>query len=219
MPRRLTRPLLSLSVPLLVLVCAGCQQAQQVIDIITGNTAGRSARLALDDQSADNRRRGIVRLADRDFGRTETYLRLYRIMARDDEDPLVRATAIRSLHRARDAESTDLYVRALNDKSELVRLEAAKALAKMPDESAVEPLRQLVDNPQENRDVRIAATSALKHYRDLGVARSLAATLAGRDFSVAWQARQSLRRLTGQDFAYDEAAWLRYLTETDQPFA
>jgi hypothetical protein len=50
------------------------------------------------------------------------------------------------------------------------------------------------------------------------VARGLVNTLNGRDFSVAWQARKSLTRMTGSDYAYDESAWLNYLTGPGRPF-
>jgi hypothetical protein len=33
------------------------------------------------------------------------------------------------------------------------------------------------------------------------------------EFSVAWQARQSLEMLTAQDFRYDQKAWLSYLAK------
>ena len=97
-----------------------------------------------------------------------------------------------------------------------MRLEAAKALANIPDPNASAPLLKLVDSAPEPRDVRIAAADALRHYRQLDVARTLVNTLNGRDFSVAWQARKSLTRMTGSDYAYDETAWLNYLTGPDR---
>jgi hypothetical protein len=76
----------------------------------------------------------------------------------------------------------------------------------------------VVSNAEEDRDVRIAAAAALNHYRKIEVARALTARLGERDFSVAWQARNSLRRLTGKDFRYNEARWLEYLSGPDKPF-
>ena len=217
-PRRSTLLLPALCA-LLLPAATGCQVVRRVYDVVTGNTPGRYARLLLDDEDADNRRRGVDGLLARgEFAKEEPYLSNYRRLARYDEDYLVRATAIRALNRARDAESAELYIRALADPHALVRLEGCKALKNMPDDAAKVPLRRLLDRVDQDADVRIAAASALKHYPDLETARTLAATLNERDFSVAWQSRQSLRRLTGQDFGYDESAWLEYFSGPETPF-
>jgi hypothetical protein len=100
-----------------------------------------------------------------------------------------------------------------------VRLEAAKALANLPDPAAAPALIRALARPDEARDVRIAAADALRHYPNLEVARALVAQLAGRDFGVAWQARQSLKHMTGKSgLRYDEATWLGYLTGPEKPF-
>ena len=88
----------------------------------------------------------------------------------------------------------------------------------MPDDTAVPGLVKIVENTDDNHDVRIAAADALKHYHKVEVARSLANTLGGRDFGVAWQAHETLIYPTGQDMRYDEAAWLAYLTGPEKPF-
>ena len=46
------------------------------------------------------------------------------------------------------------------------------------------------------------------------VMRDLIEELDDQDFGVAWQARQSLELLTGQDFRYDAKAWVNYLAST-----
>jgi HEAT repeat protein len=112
-----------------------------------------------------------------------------------------------------------VFVKALEDSSPLVRQEAAPALANIPDPNAAAPLARLVANPQEPRDVRIAAADGLKHYRTLDAGRALVGTLTSRDFGVAWQSRRSLIRLTGRDLKYDEAQWLQFLTGPERPFS
>jgi HEAT repeat protein len=106
----------------------------------------------------------------------------------------------------------------LSDPNDRVRLEAAKALANLPTPAAAEPLIKMVTNPEEDRDIRIAAAAALNHYKKIEVARALASRLQERDFSVAWQARESLRKLTKKDFRYNEARWLEYLSGPEKPF-
>jgi len=41
--------------------------------------------------------------------------------------------------------------------------------------------------------------------------------LSDKTFAVAWQARRSLRYLTGRDFGYDGGAWLTYFAGPDKP--
>lgn len=174
-------------------------------------------RLMEDPYSPDNRRDGFNRMAKFGYLTNATFKARARQVAKLDADYTVRATAIRTSNRARDAQATGGFVNALGDKNEWVRLEAAKALANVPDASAAEPLMKLLNDKDESRDVRIAAADALKHDRTLPVVRALAAALNDREFGVAWQSRRSLRRLTHRDYGYDEAAWLAYFSGPEKP--
>lgn len=209
----------------LFLLCCGCQQlgragqfGRSLLEYFSGDTPLNAARKMEDQYFPDERRIGINKLADRDFGRRPPYTTRYQQIAQFDSDWLVRATAIRSLNRARDASATPVFIKALNDESSIVRVEAAKALANVPDPAAVPALLKIVSNSEEDRDVRIWAAHALRHYRSLEVARTLVSQLGGRDFGVAWQSRKSLVALTGRDLKYDETAWLEYLTGDEKPF-
>jgi hypothetical protein len=179
---------------------------------LSGERPINAVRMIEDGSSADNRRAGINKLLEYDFAKGALYTRLYRSVGQQDNDPTVRAAAIRACNRARDPQATALFIKSLDDKSDWVRLEAAKALVNIPDMAAVSPLLRIVSNPEENRDVRVAAADALKHYRTLTVARALAGVLADRDFAVSWQARQSLKYLFNRDLGYSDSAWLAYLT-------
>lgn len=166
----------------------------------------------------DTRRLAIYELSDHPFGRRKPYIDGYAIMARDDVDATVRAAAIRALNRARASANTATYIRALNDENEWVRIEAAKALANIPDPKSVADLIKLMSDGKQNRDVRIASADALRSFPQSDVAQALIRVLNDRDFGVSWQARQSLNLLTGEDFKYDQTAWLKYLTTTANPF-
>jgi HEAT repeats len=175
----------------------------------------------------DKRRQGVNEVVVRPVGRRPPYTLKYLQLAQNDTDYTVRAIAIRALNRSRDASADPVFVRALSDDQPLVRLEAAKALNRLPDPTAVplliahlqptydtgnfddtgRPLQQ-----DEIQDVRIASAEALAHYKALNVARALVDMLDSRDFGIASEARTSLRTITGQDFAYDQGAWLNYLT-------
>ena len=167
--------------------------------------------------SPDRRRRGIYALVEHDWAQQEPYTKRYRQIAQSDPDPTVRAAAIRASNASRDKAAVPNFIAALSDKSEMVRLQAAKALSNIPDSTAAEPLMRVLGNQAEQRDVRIAASEALRHYRNLDVGRVLAGTVGGRDFSIAWQSRWSLIILTGRDLGYDEHAWLEYLAGPNKP--
>jgi len=184
----------------------------------SGDTPGRAARMMRDKQSADNRRMGINDLMRFDYAIKSRYTAAaFEAMARTDEDPTVRAAALRACNRCRDRAATPVFIKALADKSEWVRLEGAKGLANVPDAEAATPLMRAATNPEESPDVRIAAADALKYYRTPEVARSLCTMLGDSDFGVAWQARRSLVYLTGRNFGYDQGAWLGYFAGPGKP--
>lgn len=193
------------------------EKGRELVDKVT-EAPKKSAVKTTDQYFPDERREGINELVNRAYGRRAPYTDRYARLAQDDKDFLVRATAVRALNRSRDRNAIPIYINALNDQSDLVRLEGAKALVNMPDDKAVPGLVKLVTNPNENRDVRIAAAEALKYYRNVEVARALISQLGGREFGIAWQAHRSLVRLTGMDLRYDEGAWLTYVANPDTPF-
>jgi hypothetical protein len=205
---------------------------KRVIKSWAGETPGKYARMMEDDQSSDHRREGILRLvADYDFARAEPYTKRYWQIAQGDRDVLVRAAAVRALNRSRDASVTPIAIRSLDDNSPLVRLEAAKALANIPDDNAIPALTRHLAAQQdvrgeggrtesvpENRDVRVACADALRNFPTKDVARTLVDALREREFEVSWQARKSLILMTGHDFKYDQAKWREYLASKDNPF-
>jgi hypothetical protein len=182
-----------------------------------GQTPLQAARMTTDIQSADNRRVGLYRLVEYSFAQRPPYTTRYEQMAQSDPDPTVRAAAIRSCNRARDTRATAIFITALTDSNEMVRLEGAKGLANVPDAAASAPLLKLASDPDQNRDVRIAATDALKYYRAMDIGRALANLLGDRDFAVEWQARRSLCYMTHRDFRLDQGAWLNYIAGPDKP--
>lgn len=194
------------------------EPTDQLYKYFTHDNAATAARDMLDENSADKRRFGVLRLADEAYARQGTAERnLWADMARQDKDYTVRAAAIRALNWSRDNTRGELYIDALKDEQPLVRLEAAKALANNPDFRAAGPL---ADHLQQDvsHDVRIAVADALRCYKTDEVAHALIAVLDDSDFDVAWQARQSLRLMTAHDFQYDIQAWLNYLSESRAPF-
>lgn len=203
-----------------------------IYNFITGDTPFNAAKDMLDPSFPDRRRKAVVYLADREFGRQEPYLKYYIELVRTDNDYLVRAMAVRALNRARDHAAMPTLILALDDRHELVRLEAAKAIANNPDASAVPVLLKHLaaqfelarstgplasESIEESIDVRVACAEALRSFRTIEVGQALVRMLRDRNFSVAWQARKSLNFMTGKDFRFDTAAWLEHLSR-EKPF-
>ena len=206
------------------LFATGCETIETV-------TPAEAIQLLNNANRPDARREGIAVLATRfDLGKQPNFIAQFQQMAQHDPDPVVRSMAIRALNLARDSASTKIFITGLQDPSELIRLESVKALANVPDTDAVPGLLNALDGSREvinegrptvvaeGKDVRIYAADALRRYHTLDVARSLIKYLGETDFGVAWQTRQSLIALTGQDMHYDQAAWLEFLVGPSKPF-
>jgi hypothetical protein len=178
---------------------------------ISHDNASYAARKMADTTSADKRVEGTLRLVDFEFARRGIYLSGYAYEARATEDFTVRAAGLRALNRCRAQGYTSLFLEALNDDQPVVRLEAADALGNIPDATAVPLLEIHMGDAEPSEDVRIASVEALRNYPTSEVEHALVGELEDHDFGVAWQARQSLELMTGQDFRYDPKAWLNYL--------
>ena len=196
-----------------------------------GVTPAVAARMMDHGTTPDQRRAGIAQLVTQyDFTHRRPYTTRYQQIAQTDPDYTVRAMALRALNVSRDATATPLFITALGDPNELVRLEAAKALANVPDPSAQPVLMPIAEGRRpvaaispgqptdEAKDVRIAAADALRNYRNLDAARTLVNLLNERDFGIAWQSHRSLVLLTRRDLRYNQAAWLQYLSSNSNPF-
>jgi hypothetical protein len=182
-------------------------------DYITHDSASYAARKMADTRSPDNQREGMLRLTDFEFARRGIYIKGYEILARNGGDFTVRAAGLRALNRCRARGYTVLFLESLSDDQELVRLEAADALGNIPDPDAIPLLVvHMGADAEPSADVRIACAEALRNFHTVEVMRDLTEELDDQDFGVAWQARQSLELLTGQDFRYDAKAWLNYLS-------
>ena len=209
-----------LLLPLLLAAAGGCEPS------LPSLSQDEATQLMLDGKSPDARREAVACLVTEYPQAThQPYVNYYHRLATSDPDFIVRATAIRALNVCRDATATPIFVAGLADEAEPVRLESAKALVHLPDPAAVPLLIRLADGRRrtvvegrpaelgETLDVRLAAVDALRQYPTIDVEHALVNHLGDPDFSVAWQARQSLVTLTGQDLAYDQAAWLKYLVK------
>jgi DNA primase len=174
-------------------------------------------RQMFESRDPDLRRSAIERLSARDWGRRDPYLKAYALLA-GDTVPSVRSAAVRALGRGGDARYAEPVVAALKDPDEHVRWDAAAALDLLVDERAVAPLAEAaVSDPSV--DVRLASARALRHYRTREAGEALLRCLDDPEFSVQFQAGESLKQLTGESAGTDVRAWRALLGASGVPVA
>ncbi len=217
-----TLPLTAIS--LMIAACAGQapgpEQGESVLGVFAPPTPAEAAAWAADPYDSDKRQRGVLLLANAPFGGEGPYLRLYEVRL-TDEDPVVRAAALKALalHGTRD-HATPIARRLLEDESESVRAEAARALQRIHEPRVVDALITAVDPGRESDpDVRARAARALGQYASPEVVQTLIGALNDRRLTVNANALESLRILTGKDFGYDARAWLEWTNQTPSLFA
>lgn len=111
---------------------------------------------------------------------------------------LARAAAVSSLKSYEDPEVTETLLRATEDKSHIVRIEACKSLEGRTDENVVKTVRKMATGDMDP-DVRIAATRTLAATKDPSVVNALVDCLKDDELSVAKTAANGLRDITGAD--------------------
>ena len=173
----------------------------------TPASLGYARTLNNPEANADELYEALLGMVKYDYARKPPYTDAYIQFARSSPHALVRSAALRALNISRHKPATPQFIEALADADFRVRLEAAKALANLPDSDAVQRLIALAASGEENIDVRVAAVDALKHYDDTDSRRVLVRLLESDDFAVVWQARRSLITATGQDHGFDLNAW------------
>jgi hypothetical protein len=127
-------------------------------------------------------------------------------LLKTDQDPLVRAAAVRALGLAGDPTYAPDVTRALLDQSVQVRQDGAFALDRVHDANSAMYLRNRALNDVD-QDVRANCCRALRHYPDVTTARVLVEAMADKEFSVRFQSHQSLVDIAGRDMGYDPEDW------------
>ncbi|MDX2148413.1 MAG: HEAT repeat domain-containing protein [Planctomycetota bacterium] len=210
----------------------GCQIRVQpgsdsIFSAFAGPTPSEAAAWAIDRYSANNRYRGTLLLSSFPFASEPVYLQVFQDNIKDP-DAGVRAASARALGNHGDIEHAPLLRDALRDDDVLVRREAARALQRIHAPEVVETLLISVREPdllrpdepgEADSGVRTEAALALGQYAESRVLDELVRALADSSLAVNVAARESLKTLTGQDFAMDRRAWLDWLGATAQPFA
>jgi len=169
---------------------------------------GEAAKDALNPFDADRRRNGVAWLSSAPFGGEEVYVRTYRLLL-TDEDSTVRAASVRALGLHGVVDDANLLVPLLDDRSDFVRWETAKALQKIHNPKAIDALvKHTQVTSEESADVRMACCQALGQYAEPRVFDALVGAVNDTNYSVVRSARGALQTLTGFDLGSDSTLWL-----------
>jgi hypothetical protein len=209
-----------------LLLGAGCTTVSDDLSDLARSLAPKSplqaAVMAADPNDADQRREGLVLLANAPFGGADPYLGLYREYAASDTDPLVRAAALKGLARHGGPKDAMLLAPNLAHESPHVRWAAAAGLQRLHNPSVVPPMLAVLLNEEEEPEIRSAIARGLGQYPEDRVFQTLVRGVDAWELSVNLAARESLGTLTGQDLGLDAAAWLSWYREAlgrGDPFA
>ncbi|MBN1435457.1 MAG: HEAT repeat domain-containing protein [Sedimentisphaerales bacterium] len=169
-----------------------------------------SAKLRSPD--ADIRRQGVLMLGQDSFAGVEDVSALLSVIGTGDPASSVRATAIEVLARidTDGAQLQEVIEDRATDDSRTVRQACVVALGRYPYGWGSDVLIDRLNNDTET-EVRATAASALKHYRDRRALSALVAATGDVDFQLAYEARNSLKTITGEDFEYDQQLWQQWL--------
>ena len=210
-----------------VAVFSGCElpqldmksRATSVIPAFGPPTPSEAAAWAIDKYDANNRYRGTLLLAGAPYAGESVYMELFRDNA-DDVDPGVRAASIRAIANHGSLEDVKYLVNGLKDTDKGVRVEAARGMQRVHSAAAVQPLLEVLDAEKEPEDdVRLEAALALGQYAENRVLDGLIVAIADPNLAVNRNTLFSLRVLTGQDFGYDQKAWMLWTKKESKPFA
>lgn len=194
---------------MLVTLGNGCQkdEAGNLALKSPQNTTAQLVEKALDPSDPDRRREGIVGLSQLKIA-DEKILKVYAIVASNPkEEPSVRGVALGALGRAKYSKYLPEIVGCLEDPSTQVRWDAAVAMDSVIGEAAIEPLRKHAISDSA-MDVRATCSHALRHYKRAEVVGTLGRCLRDREFTVRFQAHNSLVELAGEDLGYESEPWL-----------
>jgi len=193
--------------------------------------------MALASDNADDRRAGVVGLADSRDATTDWAIKVYDTIARTDNNAQVRCAAIRALFTSADAERVPTLLKLLDSADRridgvrrapgTVRWEATKLLLVIVndmtyDESQREQIvKTLLDRlaRDDDRNVRLTAIDTLAYFAQRPIPSALIDVIEEDDFTLKHAAEQALITLTGTTHHHDPLAWRRWLAAADDPFS
>jgi HEAT repeat protein len=225
-------------VPLLGLLPAlACTPQQRVSLLGAGDSAARTYRqltVALNSESPDERRKALLSLIHEPAARDPEAYRALDVIACTDRNDAVRRAAIAVLARYEDDRPTETLLKLLHAEDyattvrpvgDAIRWDAVTALGRLAERGVIPEPRQpevvqtltalLYESPDHN--VQVSAAQALCHFYCRESITALVGALSARDFGVSYEARASLRYMTGLQEDMAPAAWQEWLDQANVP--
>lgn len=179
----------------------------------------RLIREHVTSDDADKRREGVHLLGSSPYKKYVSSADLLAQLAKDDPDVIVRLTAVKMLARfPQYRELLATYEETARDSDARVRLETVQQFATLRhNHQSVSILLRLLRDDTDVA-VRAGAAAELGYHADAQCLEALLVGLTAEEFHVSYRSRESLQRLTGQDFAYDVEAWRSWIAQQDNIF-
>ncbi|MGB0717261.1 MAG: HEAT repeat domain-containing protein [Phycisphaerae bacterium] len=194
--------------------------------------------IMLNHPDADVRRDTVAHVGKTKFAEQSDAQEAIITVARRDEHESARCKAVQALGKSCTAIAVNNVIAVLTaddqphptdikPTSGKLRWEAAKTLRKYMlagelNQDQVTAIRDAAIahmRSDECRDVRITCTQLLGEDPHPRTVSALIGSLRQQDFAIAYEAEQSLQRLTGQTFGYNTMAWEKWLQDTKDPLA
>ncbi len=141
--------------------------------------------------------------------RQQAVSRLHEIVLRD-QVLLLRLYAVQLLGQIDCPESIAALRDASKDPDPDVRIAAVKSWQKLPADTAISELQEIIAS-DTHIDVRVAATTALGQFSGTKAIRALSYALTDSNPALQVRATESLARVTGENIGVDVAAWQNYI--------
>ncbi len=128
---------------------------------------------------------------------------------RQESDPLVRVSIVRTLGEARSPMASAVLAAAMKDPDDDARIAACESLGKKNDPEAMRLLGDSLASDTSS-DVRASAARALGAMRNPAAVPLLAVALEDPDPALQYRAVESLKLATGKDLGDDVPRWREY---------
>ncbi len=234
-----SRPLANSLLAIAAIMSAGCSKTRdgQWFNFERGKTSEQYLDMALESSRPDDRRRGVVGLADGPDATSDWAVKVFDTIARTDRDPMVRTAALRALSKSPASERVPtalaLLASALADGEGVrrapppVRWAAARLLHLVVRDFAFREVQReeivgtLIERlpAEQDRKVRLSMIETLGYFPERRVLVALVDALEDEDFAIQHAAEMSLVGLTGVTHDHYPEAWRKWLAETSEPFA
>ena len=203
------------------LVFSGIILCTTAITLVLGGCGRGADSWQAQIQSTDNpdlRRESVLEMMELRVGKSDAAVQLFAKLAKSDPEPTVQSAAVQALGKSGNAKAVAPLAWILtNETNTQVRTDAAVALGTTRGPGAVGPLRgRLHEDPAP--EVQAACARTLGKYPYPSVVQTLIVAMRNDDFSVVFEAQQSLNKLTGVSFQTSRA-WQDWLVKNGDPFA